>query len=79
MTTQRNNLEIYDEVAAVTGIDPAMFIRPDELRSRLADAGLEAGRLTGLAPRGLNRRGDPTFGPLPFTGIIYMGIARKPG
>lgn len=58
--------------------DPARFIKPVELREALADAGLRPGALTGLGPRGLNRRGDLTFGRLPMTGILYMGIARKP-
>lgn len=59
--------------------DPAMFIRPGELRQGLARAGLVAGRFTGLGPRGMTRRGDFTFGRLPGTVIIYMGTARKPG
>ena len=58
--------------------DPAMFIKPAELRAGLVRVGLEVGRLTGLGPRGINRRGDMVFGPLPFTGIIYMGHAQKP-
>lgn len=58
--------------------DPAMFIKPAELRAALARAGLEAGAFTGLGPRGINRRGDFTFGRLPGTAIIYMGTARKP-
>ncbi len=58
--------------------DPAMFIKPCELRSALTNAGLVAGRFTGLGPRGINRRGDLTFGPLPVTAILYMGLARKP-
>lgn len=58
--------------------DPAMFIRPGELRQGLARAGLVAGRFTGLGPRGMTRRGDFTFGRLPGTVIIYMGTARKP-
>lgn len=37
------------------------------------------GPVTGLGPRGIDRRGDLTFGPLPLTAILYMGIARKPG
>jgi 2-polyprenyl-6-hydroxyphenyl methylase/3-demethylubiquinone-9 3-methyltransferase len=36
------------------------------------------GPLTGLGPRGLDRRGDFTFGPLPLKTILYMGVARKP-
>ncbi len=59
--------------------DPAMFITPQELRDGLARAGLEAGRFTGLGPRGINLHGDLTFGRLPLTAILYMGTARKPG
>ena len=59
--------------------DPAMFIKPRELRQALLGAGLIPGVLTGLGPRGLNWRGDLTFGPMPMTAVQYMGIARKPG
>lgn len=59
--------------------DPDMFIRPDELRDALIAAGLTPGPTTGLGPRGINRRGDFVFGPLPVTTIIYMGLARKTG
>ncbi|MBR2657249.1 MAG: 3-demethylubiquinone-9 3-O-methyltransferase [Loktanella sp.] len=58
--------------------DPAMFIKPHELRSAMQVAGLEPGRFTGLGPRGINARFDLTFGPLPLTAILYMGHARKP-
>ena len=58
--------------------DPALFITPRELRAALRHSGLVAGRFTGLGPRGITRRGDLTFGRLPFTAIIYMGVARKP-
>ena len=58
--------------------DPAMFIKPSELKSELATAGFEVGHLTGLGPRGINKRLDFTFGRLPGTAIIYMGTARKP-
>lgn len=58
--------------------DPAMFIKPGELRDGLTNAGLVPGPFTGLGPRGLNRRGDITFGRLPLTAILYMGLARKP-
>lgn len=58
--------------------DPTMFIKPRELRSALSNAGLVNGLQTGLGPRGLNRRGDITFGQLPFTTILYMGYARLP-
>ena len=57
--------------------DPALFIKPAELTAHFASAGLMAGEVTGFGPRGIGRRGDPTFGRLPFTGIIYMGTARK--
>jgi len=59
--------------------DPALFIRPAELRTGLEKAGLVSGPMTGLGPRGLNRNGDFTFGPLLIRTVIYMGIARKPG
>ena len=58
--------------------DPALFIKPGELRRALTDAGLVAGSFTGLGPRGITRRGDLTFGRLPLTTILYMGFARKP-
>jgi len=58
--------------------DPAMFIKPGELRVAMQGAGLVPGPVTGLGPRGLNRRLDLTFGPLPLTAILFMGIARKP-
>ena len=58
--------------------DPAMFIKPAELRLAMQTAGLQPGRFTGLGPRGINRRLDLTFGPLPLTAILYMGLARKP-
>jgi len=58
--------------------DPAMFIKPRELRAGLLGAGLVPGAVTGLGPRGINRRFDLNFGPLPLTAILYMGTARKP-
>ncbi len=58
--------------------DPTMFIRPTELCAELERAGLVVGPLTGLGPRGINRRGDPVFGRLPFKTVLYMGSARKP-
>jgi 2-polyprenyl-6-hydroxyphenyl methylase/3-demethylubiquinone-9 3-methyltransferase len=58
--------------------DPALFIKPHELSRALRGAGLVPGPITGLGPRGINRRGDLTFGPLPMTAILYMGTARKP-
>lgn len=58
--------------------DPEMFIKPGELTAGLRDAGLVPGPTTGLGPRGVNRRGDMLFGPLPSKAVIYMGLARKP-
>jgi 2-polyprenyl-6-hydroxyphenyl methylase/3-demethylubiquinone-9 3-methyltransferase len=58
--------------------DPAMFIKPVELRKAMVAAGLVPARFTGLGPRGVNRRLDLTFGPLPLTAILYMGHASKP-
>lgn len=58
--------------------DPAMFIKPKELRAAFQGVGLVPGPITGLGPRGLNRRLDLTFGPLPTTAVLYMGIACKP-
>jgi 2-polyprenyl-6-hydroxyphenyl methylase/3-demethylubiquinone-9 3-methyltransferase len=58
--------------------DPAMFIKPHELRTAMTNAGLVCGAQTGLGPRGINSRLDFTFGPLPFKTIIYMGSARLP-
>ena len=59
--------------------DPALCIKPRELRHAIQGAGLVPGLMTRLGPRGVNRRLDLTFGPLPLTAILYMGLARKPG
>jgi 2-polyprenyl-6-hydroxyphenyl methylase/3-demethylubiquinone-9 3-methyltransferase len=58
--------------------DPAMFIKPSELVHAMQGAGLVPGPMTGLGPRGLNRRRDFTFGRVPLRLVIYMGTARKP-
>lgn len=58
--------------------DPALFIKPSELRAALENAGFTVGKMVGLGPRGINGRGDFTFGRVPGTMIIYMGTARKP-
>ncbi|MDX8351177.1 bifunctional 2-polyprenyl-6-hydroxyphenol methylase/3-demethylubiquinol 3-O-methyltransferase UbiG [Cognatiyoonia sp. IB215182] len=58
--------------------DPAMFIKPAELRRELENAGLSPGKTVGLGPRGINRRGDFLFGRLPGTMVIFMGTAQKP-
>lgn len=57
--------------------DPRMFIKPSELKAGLEYAGLTVGPLTGLGPRGVNMRGDLTFGQLPLKLVIYMGSAVK--
>lgn len=57
--------------------DPSMFIKPGELKTGLISAGFEPGPVTGLGPRGITLKGDLTFGRLPITAIIYMGIAKK--
>lgn len=57
--------------------DPQMYIQPREMTAKLIEAGLTPGPMTGLGPRGMNRRGDLTFGALPFKAILYMGIAVK--
>lgn len=58
--------------------DPARFITPAELRAKLTEAGFIVNRFTGFGPRGVNRRLDPTFGPLPSLAIQYLGDARLP-
>ena len=58
--------------------DPELFIKPKELVRELTNAGLVAGPQTGLGPRGINRKGDFVFGPLPLKSVIYMGRATKP-
>lgn len=58
--------------------DPALFITPRRLERGLRDVGLEPGDSRGLGPRGLDRRLDLTFGPLPGRFVLYMGVARKP-
>ncbi|QFS82236.1 Ubiquinone biosynthesis O-methyltransferase [Roseivivax sp. THAF40] len=58
--------------------DPEMFITPAELRAEMETAGLSDRHMTGLGPRGMTRRGDLTFGPLPLKTVQYMGIAEKP-
>ena len=58
--------------------DPELFIKPQEMRIEMQNAALVPGPMTGLGPRGINRRGDLVFGPLPLQSVIYMGLARKP-
>jgi ubiquinone biosynthesis O-methyltransferase len=57
--------------------DPALFIRPEELRAKLEQHGFTvAERLGGIGPTGVNRRFDVVFGPWPTTAITYIGHAR---
>lgn len=56
--------------------DPAKFIRPCELKAKLVARGFDVGPFSGLAPTGLDRRLDFTFGRVPFLQIMYMGSAR---
>jgi len=58
--------------------DPAKFIRPSELRTKLLRLGFDLGPFVGLGPCGLDRRLDFTFGPLPTTAMSYLGYARAP-
>lgn len=57
--------------------DPAMFIKPSELKHALEEAGLTPGKMAGLGPTGLSRRMDFTFSVLPFKQVIYIGTAQK--
>ncbi len=86
-TINRNMLATFATITVAENVlgllpkgthDPAMFIKPAELRVAMIKAGLVPAGMTGLGPRGINRRGDFTFGRLPGTAIIYMGTARKP-
>lgn len=57
--------------------DPALFITPTELCGIFENTGLIPEAMVGLGPTGLDKRLDLTFGRLPFTGILYMGLARR--
>jgi ubiquinone biosynthesis O-methyltransferase len=57
--------------------DRRKFIRPLELKNKLAAAGFSGCAFAGLGPVRVNRRFDPVFGRLPFLTIMYMGLARK--
>jgi len=56
--------------------DPAGFIKPAELDTKLAARSFADRVFKGLGPRGINSRFDITFGALPSTKIMYMGHAR---
>lgn len=57
--------------------DPALFIKPEELAAIMAAQGFRMGPITGLGPRGIDRRGDPVFGRLPTTAVLYIGHGVK--
>jgi ubiquinone biosynthesis O-methyltransferase len=57
--------------------DPALFIKPEELRAKLESQELAvAEHIGGIGPRGLNRKLDIVFGPWPTTAISFIGHAR---
>ena len=58
---------------------PEGFIRPAELTALLRRRGFTVGPMTGLGPRGLNRKLDITFGRVPTKAILYLGHARLAG
>ena len=57
--------------------DPEKFIRPAEMSEKLVALGFSLGPVTGLGPRGINRRFDFTFGVMPASLIMYMSHASK--
>jgi ubiquinone biosynthesis O-methyltransferase len=59
--------------------DPAMFIRPDELAAKLRLRHFVPARMSGLGPRGIDARGDATFGLLKSMSLQYVGYAIKRG
>jgi 2-polyprenyl-6-hydroxyphenyl methylase/3-demethylubiquinone-9 3-methyltransferase len=58
--------------------DPAKFIKPGEITKKLRSLGFDVMPPVGLGPRGLNKRLDIVFGPMPTPTIMFMGAARKP-
>jgi 2-polyprenyl-6-hydroxyphenyl methylase/3-demethylubiquinone-9 3-methyltransferase len=57
--------------------DPAKFVDDRALRDSLSSRGFDVGTFRGLAPGGLDRRGDFTFRLVPMTQIVYIGTAQK--
>ena len=57
--------------------DPAKFIAPAKLASRLKACGFTVSDFTGWGPRGLNSKLDFVFGALPSMMIMYMGHATR--
>ena len=54
-----------------------LLIKPRELRIAIENTARVPDPMTVLGPRGINRRGDLVFGPLPLQTDIYMGLALK--
>lgn len=86
-TINRNPIARFVTITMAEGIlgllprgthDPDMFIKPSELREALIRQGLNPGKVTGLGPAWMTLRGKIKFSRLPFTAVIYMGVARKP-
>lgn len=59
--------------------DPQKFIRPAELHTFLANAGLQPVHCEGLGPVGLSTQGVLKFGWIPGSLVMYHGLVRKPG
>ena len=59
--------------------DPSLFVAPARLRAILERNEFRVGPMAGFGPRGVDRRLDPTFGPLPTTAVQYLGSARLAG
>jgi len=85
-TINRNPLSTFATITVAENLlrllpkgthDPSMFITPDELSGAFKAQGFKVDRMTGLGPRGINLRGDFSFGRVPGTAIIYMGIAHR--
>lgn len=55
--------------------DPEKFIATATLRRLLSERGFTVGPFVGLAPVGLNRRLDLTFGRVPTKQVLYLGHA----
>lgn len=54
------------------------FVRPRDLRAALSARGFAVPPFVGFGPRGLDARGDFTFGRLPTTAVLYLGQAWAP-
>lgn len=57
--------------------DPGKFVSDSTLREKLSNLGFKVEPFEGLAPVGIDSRGDFTFGLIPMTQIVYIGSASK--